>query len=69
MLFLDCQKLLCKNQYEFCAKHSTFHPILHLINEDPKNNNFNPCKYTLKNVCFLSKAFDVINHDILVKKT
>jgi len=31
--FLDCNEILYKHQYGFRAKHSTIHPILHLINQ------------------------------------
>ena len=33
-----------------------------------KVNNSNPHKYNMLIFCDLSKAFDVINHDILIKK-
>jgi len=66
--FLDSQQILYKNQYGFRAKHSTIHPILHSLNQCAKNNNSNPHKYTISIFCDLSKAFDVISHDILAKK-
>jgi len=31
--FLDSKTLLYKHQYSFRSKHSTIHPILHLINQ------------------------------------
>jgi len=64
MSFLNSNNMLYKHQYGFRLKHSTIHPIIHLINHSAKVNNSNPQKYTMSIVCDLSKAFDVINHDI-----
>ena len=68
MSFLDSKNILYKHQYGFRPKHSTIHPILHLLDDCATNNNRIPKNYTMTILCGLSKAFDVINHKILLKK-
>ena len=47
MSFLNSQNILYKNQYGFRPKHSTIHPIIHLLNNCAQANNNNPRKFTL----------------------
>jgi Reverse transcriptase (RNA-dependent DNA polymerase) len=64
--FLTTNKILSKSQFGFRRKHSTIHPIIHLLNEITGASNSK--KYTLAIFCDLRKAFDTCDHEILVKK-
>ena len=68
MKFLDANNILYKHQYGFRAKHSTIHPVLHLLNHCAEASNTTPSQLTLATFCDLSKAFDTISPNILLSK-
>ena len=59
-------KILRSKQFGFQKGHSTEHAIIHLI--DQIINNFENNEYTLGVFIDLSKAFDTVDHKILLKK-
>ena len=64
--FLAINNLLYEFQFGFQAKTSTIHPIMHII--DFISKGFNNNEYSVAVFLDLKKAFDVVDHDILLKK-
>ena len=60
MSYLTSSNILFKHQYGFQSRHSTIHPIIHLLNHCAESSNKTDPEFTL--------AKDVINHDILLRK-
>jgi retron-type reverse transcriptase len=66
MKFIEKNKLLSTNQYGFSKGRSTEHTIIELVDKITKA--IDQGKYTIGIFLDLSKAFDTINHKILIKK-
>ncbi len=66
--YLNSNNMFYKHQYGFRPNCSTIHPILHLLNECASSSNAIPKAPVLSILCDLSKAFDVIDHKILIRK-
>jgi retron-type reverse transcriptase len=66
MKFIEKNKLLSTNQYGFRKGRSTEHAIIELVDKITKAIDHG--KYTIGIFLDLSKAFDTINHKILIKK-
>ena len=64
--YLTENKILYPKQFGFQKGHSTEHAIVQLVDQILKSFECN--KYTLGVFINLSKAFDTIDHSILLKK-
>ena len=66
MKFLTELKILYLKQFGFRKNFSTAHAIINLI--DSIENAFDPAKFACRVFIDLVKAFDTVDHDILLKK-
>ena len=66
--YLNTFDIFYKHQYGFRPKHSTLHPIIHLLNQIAENNDKTTKELTLAVFIDLSKAFYTKSHDILLNK-
>ena len=64
--FFSENNILYKKQFGFQKQHSTDHAIVYLVNEIL--NSFENNCYTLGVFIDLTKAFDMVDHNILLKK-
>ena len=58
--------ILYEKQFSFQKQHSTEHAIIHLVNDILKS--FDSNKYTLGVFIDFAKAFDTVDHNILLRK-
>ncbi len=64
--FINKNKILSKHQYGFCMDRSTEHALTDFT--DKISKTIDEGKYSIGTLLDLSKAFDRINHKILIKK-
>jgi hypothetical protein len=64
--FLETNNLLSNRQFGFRKNHSTLHPLTHFVNNI--SEALNKKKHCISIFCDLRKAFDTVDHDILIKK-
>jgi hypothetical protein len=64
--FLETNNLLSPSQFGFRKNHSTLHPLIHFMNfvTSAQNNK----EHALAIFCDLCKAFDTVDHGLLLKK-
>ena len=63
---LDSKNQIYKSRYGFRAKHSCDHAVSEVVSDILKNNEKG--RYTVGLFLDLSKAFDTLDHSIVLKK-
>ena len=66
--FLTSHNIIYKHQYGFRTNHNTSHPVLHFYDKIYNALNQNSPEKTMSIFIDLKKAFDTVDHTILLKK-
>ena len=64
--FIEQKNLLTPSQYGFRKAHSTQHAILDIVNAI--QTNMNNCLFSCGIFIDLKKAFDTVDHEILLRR-
>jgi hypothetical protein len=64
--FLELNNIITPSQFGFRKNHSTLHPMVHLMNF--VSDALNKKESAIAIFCDLRKAFDTVNHSILLRK-
>ena len=62
--YIEENELLSKYQYGFRKNHSTVHPLVHFVNT--VSSALNKKHHVIAIYCNLRKAFDTVDHKILL---